>query len=238
VGTPPEGEPGERFCRRCGAPHDAGQEYCLECGQRLGPGTTLIDRLGNAWRERFAWYPGDWIWPVLFGLVIAVVGGVAAILVAGAHNGNATLVATHQGRVQEPVAPAVTATVALPTVPRGTPTVSGPPQTPTTPPPATTTPAPSGGLIVWPANREGWTVVLESVPLGAGRAFALSRARAALSAGLTEVGVLNSGRYSSLHPGYYVVFSGIYPSQSAANSAQSAAAAKGFAAAYTRQIVH
>jgi hypothetical protein len=64
----------------------------------------------------------------------------------------------------------------------------------------------------------------------------VARARAALRAGLLQVGVLNSGQYSSLHPGYYVVFSGVYASQGAANAAASAAAGKGFTAAYSREI--
>jgi hypothetical protein len=66
--------------------------------------------------------------------------------------------------------------------------------------------------------------------------LALERARSASQAGLPQVGVIDSSRYSSLHPGYYVVFSGIYPSRGSANSAQSAANSKGFGAAYVRQI--
>jgi hypothetical protein len=50
------------------------------------------------------------------------------------------------------------------------------------------------------------------------------------------VGVLDSSRFSSLHPGYYVVFSGIYSSSALAERGRAAATAKGFAASYTRQI--
>jgi hypothetical protein len=50
------------------------------------------------------------------------------------------------------------------------------------------------------------------------------------------VGVLDSSRYSSLHPGYYVVFSGIYSSRAQADAARTAAAAKGFRLAYSREI--
>jgi hypothetical protein len=53
---------------------------------------------------------------------------------------------------------------------------------------------------------------------------------------LPQVGVLDSSRYSSLHPGYSVVFSGIYNSRGQADSALAAANAKGFSAAYVRQI--
>jgi hypothetical protein len=225
----------QRLCPRCGAPYAAGQEYCLECGLRLGGSGGFIGRLGRAWRDRFGWYPGDWVWAVLLALLIAVVGGVAAALLASSGRSSNTMIATHPGQPREPVTPVETATVALPTVPRGTPTA--PPQTPTTPPPATrTSPRATGGLTVWPANRNGWTVVLESVPTSAGKGLAVARARAAARAGLPQAGVLDSGAFSSLHPGYFVVFSGIYPTQSAANSAASAAAGKGFGSAYSRQI--
>jgi hypothetical protein len=228
--------PEERLCPRCGAPFAEGQEYCLQCGMRLSATQGLVGTLSSAWSRRFGWYPGDWIWAVLLALLIAVIGGVAAVILAGSGRGSGTLIATHPGRPREPVTPVQTATVALPTVPRGTPTTSGPPTTPTKPPPATTAPRATGGLTSWPANRNGWTVVLESIPTSGGRGLAVSRARAAARAGLPQVGVLDSGGFSSLHPGYYVVFSGVYASQAAANNAAAAAAGKGFRSAYSRQI--
>jgi len=236
VSTPPEAPPA---CPRCGSPYVEGQQYCLECGYRLGTEHGVVGVLARAWQDRFAWYPGDWIWPVLLALVIALVAGIAAALIVTSGKSSRPIhVATGPGAVQEPATPTQTATVALPTVPSGTPT--GPPTTPSTPPPATTTiaaPGP-GALTAWPANRNGYTVVLESIPARAGRSFAVARARAASHAGLTQVGVLDSSRYSSLHPGYYVVFSGIYSSKPAADSAATAAGGKGFAAAYSRQISH
>jgi len=235
--TPPAGEVDERRCPRCGTAFAPGQEYCLACGLRLDTGRGIVGTLSSAWRKRFGWYPGDWIWAVLLLLLIAVIGGVVAVVLAdsGRSSGPA-LIATQPGQPREPVTPTPTATVALPTVPQGTPTSTGPPQTPTNPPPASTTPAPAGGLTQWPANRSGWTVVLESIPTSAGRGAALSRARAAAAAGLPQVGVLVSSRYSSLHPGYFVVFSGIYVSQGEANAAAATAGGRGFRAAYSRQI--
>jgi hypothetical protein len=124
--------------------------------------------------------------------------------------------------------------VALPTVPAGTP---GAPSTPTAPPPATTTTPRPGSLTSWPSGQNGYTVVLESIPAGSnGRALALDRARAASKAGLPQVGVLDSSLYSSLHPGYSVVFSGIYNSRGQADRALVAVNSKGFSAAYVRQI--
>jgi len=57
----------------------------------------------------------------------------------------------------------------------------------------------------------------------------------ALHSGLPQVGVLVSSRYASLHPGYYVIFSGIYSSLEEAQSAVSKASTK-FPSAYARQI--
>jgi hypothetical protein len=194
----------------------------------------VFGRLSAAWQERFGWYPGDWIWRILLGFVIAVAGATAAIVLADAGAKNTTAVATEGGPPHLPTTAPQTATVALPTVPSGTPT--GPPSTPTAPPPATTTAPPRGALTSWPAGQSGYTLVLESIPARSGRALALARARSAARAGLPQVGVLDSSRYSSLHPGYYVVFSGIYTSRAEAERARSAAAARGFRLAYARPI--
>lgn len=232
----PEGR--EPLCPRCGAPYAANQEYCLECGVRLGGSPTVVRRLETWWRDRFDFYPGDWVWPALLGLLIAVAGATGAILL-GASNGEGseTLAATHGGSAHNPTAPAATETVALPTVPAGTPTATTAPPVPTAPPPASTTPPGTtpGSLTAWPA-RNGFTVVLESIPLSAGRGFAIARARAAARSGLPQVGIINSGRFSSLHSGYFVVFSGIYGSQSTADQARITASAKGYPAAYAREI--
>ena len=231
MSTPPD----TPLCPRCGAPHGPDQEYCLECGYRLRPAAGPFARLSAAWQQRFGWYPGDWIWPVLLGFLIAVAGATAAIVLADAGAENSPIVATQGGPAHAPTTAPPTATVALPSVPSGTP--SGPPSTPSAPPPATTTAPRPGVLTTWPAGQNGFTVVLESIPAGgSGRALAVARARAASTAGLPGVGVLDSSRFSSLHPGYYVVFSGVYDSAAQAEQARAAASAKGFQAAYVRQI--
>jgi hypothetical protein len=229
----PARPPAERVCPRCGAPHEPDQEYCLECGYRLRPAGGLAGRLSGAWQERFGWYPGDWFWRVLLGFVIAVAGATAAIVLADAGAENKTIVATEGGPAHAPTTAPETATVTLPSVSTQP---GGPPATPTNPPPATSTAPAPGSLTAWPAGRSGFTVVLESLPTSSGRSLALERARAASRAGLPQVGVLDSSRYSSLHPGYYVVFSGIYSSGGQAEAARAAAAEKGFRLAYAREI--
>ena len=46
-----------------------------------------------------------------------------------------------------------------------------------------------------------------------GRRVAVARTRQARRKGLSPVGILDSSRYASLHPGYYVVFQGVYDSE-------------------------
>jgi hypothetical protein len=92
-------------------------------------------------------------------------------------------------------------------------------------------------LSEWPASRSsGYTIVLASLPAVGGRAQAVALAHRALSSGLTQVGILDSKRFASLHPGYFVVFSGIYDSASAASAALAQVHANGFSAAYEREV--
>ena len=174
------------------------------------------------------------MWPALGFLGVAVVATVVAV-VLGSHrsSGSKTVVATGNSVTLGPGAASGTvptvATGTLPTAPE--PTVSGP----------TTTPAPKpkpipGALAEWPAGKSGYTVVLESVPTSAGRAFAVTRAKRARTAGLSSVGVLDSSNYSSFHPGYFVVFSGIYGSPGDASQAVGTAHARGFRDAYEKQV--
>jgi hypothetical protein len=78
--------------------------------------------------------------------------------------------------------------------------------------------------------------VLFSYPITSGTAAASSTAARAARAGLPEVGVIDSGQFSSLHPGYYVVFSGVYSTASEAEAALRSVHASGFSSGYTRQI--
>jgi hypothetical protein len=79
--------------------------------------------------------------------------------------------------------------------------------------------------------------VLASIPDGQGtRAVAGRHARQAIDRGLRQVGVLDSSRFTSLHPGYLVVFSGVYANQGAAEQALSRARVADYRSAYTRQI--
>jgi hypothetical protein len=241
--APPYPAPPVEECPGCGADVTSGQEYCLECGTRQpGAAGGLVPRLAAAWQRQLRWYPGDWIWPAALGLVLATAGAASAIAYSHYTRGSrSTFVAT--SRLQSVSASVPPATDTGGTPPVQTPTVKIDTSQANRQPPGTATstgaapPPAKRGLSAWPAGQNGYTVVIESLPAsGGGRAAALRKARQALGAGLPQVGVLDSGRFSSLHPGYAVVFSGVYPSFTKAQSAASAAQAKGFRSAYARQI--
>jgi hypothetical protein len=240
--APVKPAPPAEECPRCGADVQPGQEYCLDCGTRVPGGAAgVVPRLGAAWQRRLPWYPGDWIWPAALGLVLAVAGAGFAILYSHHGSSKSTIVATTPQASVPAAPPPATDTGGVPPVPTATVKVDTsqanlqPPGQPLTTG-AAPTPAPAApGLSAWPAGHNGYTVVLESFP-SASRSAALQKARQALHAGLPEVGVLDSGRFSSLHPGYAVVFSGVYPSFAQAQNAANAAQAKGFHSAYARQI--
>jgi hypothetical protein len=220
---------GPTRCPRCGAAAQQGQEYCLECGGRLGQQPDGPVARASATAERHDW-AGAWLVPALLGLVIAILGTGAAIAISA------------DGEEESAIP---TATGGSLTVPGGTPTLTAPePTTPTeTTAPATTAPATTApprptnpAAITWPRDRRGWTIVLVSLPQTNGRDAAAAQAAKARDGGLRRVGILDSSRYASLHPGYYVVFQGVYADEAEASSALQRARSV-FPSAYQREIV-
>ncbi|HEX2302216.1 MAG TPA: zinc ribbon domain-containing protein [Gaiella sp.] len=72
---------------------------------------------------------------------------------------------------------------------------------------------PQSRLAVWPRSQDGWTIVLASIPKAKGRDGAVAVARHARTRGLARVGVLDSSRFASLRPGYWMTFAGRYQSE-------------------------
>jgi hypothetical protein len=89
-------------------------------------------------------------------------------------------------------------------------------------------------LRLWP-RRDGYTIVLAALPTTVGTRAARARALSAAGAGVPDVGVLASSRYASLHPGYWIVFSGAYRTLDEA-LAGLPRAARYARSAYTQQI--
>ena len=217
-------------CTTCRAPVEPGQEYCLECGARLPAGRSIVSAVGSAWRRRLRWYPGDWLLVVLALLIVAALATAAAVYAGGDSEQTApgrTLVATAQPDATD------TETGTEPT--ETAPVASVPTQA------TTTTPVDGAGPdspVEWPADQDGFTVVLASLPVSGGRDAAMQNARSAIRGGLKEVGVLDSEAFASLHPGYYVVFAGIYGSPAQAAAGVSSAHARGFPDAYQTRVTH
>jgi hypothetical protein len=234
----------EGACPRCGTPRDADQRYCLECGLPLPAVTGTLPSLRRRWIQSFGWYPGDWVWISVLTLVVAIAGAAASIAVtqSNAKDAGHVFVATPGVSVNQPTTvPAHTAT--LPVAPEPTTTRPGrttnPVIVPTTAPAVTPTAPvtqPTNGRLTWPASQNGWTIVLVSYPKTNGRPSALQTAAKAATAGVRQVGVLDSSRYASLQPGYYVVFAGIFPAKADADAALGTVHQAGFPGAYSRQI--
>jgi hypothetical protein len=220
--------PIDQACPRCGTARRPEQEYCIECGLRLPPTSGALARVRRGWVRGLGWYPGDWVWSALLALVVAAAGAAVAIAATDdAQSSRAdTIYATSQSVALASPAP-------TPAAGADTSTLPTPPEPPTS---STARPQPNG-RTPWPAGQTGWTVVLESLPATtSGQRSARARADRAAKDGLPEVGILVSSRYSTLHPGYFVIFTGIYDSRSEAESNLRAAGSAGFSSAYVRQI--
>ena len=215
--------PSPDSCTACGTGAEPDQEYCLECGARLVPPRRL-GAVGRTWERRLGRYPGDWVLTSLLLLLIAAGSATAGIVAGGdtrSSAGQGTIVAT---------SPVVTAPLAPPVVPTTTTSSTAP-----TPAPRPKPSRKPSGPIAWPA-RNGFTVVLASIPArGTGQKDAAAKATLAISRGLRKVGVLASGKFSSLHPGYLVVFSGVYDTLEEAQTAATRALGR-FPNAYAREI--
>jgi hypothetical protein len=162
-----------------------------------------------------------WIRPALFFLAVSAAATAIAVVIAMSRGSSPSTATTTTTTTTATTATTATMTVVTATTP-----------TTTTPTPHPHPAAPG----VWPPGKSGYTIVLESIPVSAGRAFAAVRAWTARRAGLPRVGVLASSTYTSLHPGYYVVFSGIYTSSAQASAALPATHAAGFPDAYQVRV--
>ena len=236
VGPPPPPPPPPGICPRCGAPHDPYQEYCLECGHRLPPPYAMR---GVRRTEMWSRESPLWLWAALASLLLVA-------LVAGAIVAIAATRDEKQGRPKTSIpvvttGPGTTDTVGIVTQP---PTITiTPPSTTfgtttfsTTTVSTTTLGTTTTANLTWPAGKDGFTIILKSVPTSQGRGPADAAAQKARNNGLPQVGVLNSSDYSSLNPGYWVTFSGIYDTRQQAEAALPNARGRGFPLAYTREV--
>lgn len=188
-------EPASRLrCPHCGASLAADQDWCLECGAAA---TTRILR-PPSWKLAAA---------IVLGVVAAVV--VAMVIVVNALSGDANRAAATRAR-------ATTATT--PATPAAAPASSSSSTSTTATTAATaSTPATAGAIATWPRGKDGWTVVLGTT---SNRAAADQRARDLIARGV-KAGVLDTSRFNIDSGGAsFVVFTGRFPSEEAAVSAE------------------
>jgi predicted nucleic acid-binding Zn ribbon protein len=226
--TPPPdaAAPPERRCPRCGHAMAPDQEWCLACGAAAS--TEVAE-------------PRGWRVPIMLAGALALLAiiGVVLALVALSGGGEKLAQATPTPSPQavpttSPI-PTASATVSpLPTE-SATPTDTAAP-TETATPEASSTPEDNtdtgtgSTFSGWPGGT-GWTVIVASKK---SQSDAETVATEAQGKGLT-VGILNSDDFSSLKPGYQVVFTEKFDSESAAEDSLSDVQ-NDYPDAYVRQV--
>jgi hypothetical protein len=169
---------------------------CPRCAAELTPQQEWCLNCGADVSSTIA-APPSWRGPVALVAVLLAIAAAALILALVELAGDPEQVA------QQP-APTPTPSVA----PTPAPTVT--PESTTIPPATSDSGTPE--IADWPAGKAAWTVVLEASET---REAAEARATELAQQGI-PVGILDSDDYGSLEPGRFVVFSGQYDSQRAA----------------------
>jgi hypothetical protein len=210
-------EPRSRLrCPRCGANLAADQDWCLECGAAA---TTRILR-PPSWKLAAA---------IAVGVITAVV--VVTVLVVNALSDDAHRVAATPTGAPAPPAAIKSTPAPAATAPAATTT----PTTAATSTTATTPSAPASGRTIasWPRGRSAWTVVLATT---SSRRAAEQRARDLIANGV-RAGILDASKFTIDASGApFVVFTGQFPSQEGAVSAESRLGGRAPAAVFVAQV--
>jgi hypothetical protein len=211
IASPSQAVAPAESCASCGAPLAADQRYCLECGERRTPMSSVL--LGGPPTHREPEpptralappargpVPPDGVWQR--GGTLTVIAGVGVLLLA---MGVGVLIG-RSGSSKSSGAPAQVISVA-------TGASAG-----TAPAAAAETPFTDS----WPSGTSGYTVQLQILPQGGTALSAIEAAKAAASAkGAKGVGALKSEDFSSLTAGHYVIYAGVYHKRAEAERALS-----------------
>ncbi len=200
-------------CASCGAPLAADQRYCLECGARCHPMSSVLlaGPPGSGPQPAPAATPpaappgapsgappaGAW----QRNTTLTVIAGVGVLLLA---MGVGVLIG-RAGSSKSSAAPAQVISVAS--------TPSGG---------TSAAPAASEAAFTdsWPAGTNGYTVQLQTLPVAGTTVSAVEAAKTAATAkGAAGVGALKSTDFSSLPSGNYVIYAGVDHSKSEAEKA-------------------
>jgi hypothetical protein len=195
---PPLGDHGEP-CAECGAPLASDQRYCLNCGHRRGgPRLPFEGTLAAGSTSGDEGSRSRDVSPLSAVAGVALLGVLLLVgVLIGRGNGSSP--------TQAP-APVVQVGGA------GADTPSGGGRSVNT----------SAGTVTsdWPAGKEGYTVELGTLPKQGTTADQVDAQKSALeSKGATQVGVLDSDKYTSLPSGNYVLYSGVYTAKADATKA-------------------
>jgi hypothetical protein len=193
----------------------ADQRYCLACGDRAAPMSSVLSGglpapsskqspYGAAPQQPPGPPPGPPPYPGALGPVeprnqtLTVIAGVGVLLLA---MGVGVLIGRSGGSSKPAAAAPQVISVA------STPTSTGSATEPTF-------------NDDWPAEKQGFTVQLETLPQSGTKVAAVEAAKsAATGKGAKSVGALKSEDFSSLSPGSYVIYSGVYSKKSEAEKA-------------------
>jgi len=173
--------------------------HCPRCGAALTPQQEWCLQCGADVSSTIA-APPSWRGPIALVVGLLVVALLALVLALVELAGDAEQVGPQSATPAPTAAPTTTVIPESTTIPPATDDGTG---------------STSPEIADWPAGKDAWTVVLES---SSTREAAEARANELAQQGV-PVGILDSDEYGTLEPGRFVVFSGQYDSQRAADQA-------------------
>ena len=197
-------------CAACGSPLADDQRYCLECGERRFPMSSVL--LGApASAEPAQTQPAGAPPPAAQGKAptdgagrsnaVTVIAGVGVLLLA---MGVGVLIG-RSGSSKPAAAPTAQVISVSSTPAAGA---------------GAATPSASSFTSDWPAGTSGYTVQLQTLPVASTQASTVEAAKSAASAkGAKGVGALKSEEFSSLKAGNYVIYAGVQHKKAEAEKA-------------------
>lgn len=197
-------------CASCGSLLAEDQRYCLHCGERTAPPSSVL--LGGPPPQAAAVQPSAPHVPPGFappgtardgqdrrGNAVTIIAGVGVLLLA---MGVGVLIGrSSTSKPSTPLSPVINVATA---------------------PASTSSPGTTEAAFTsdWPAGKSGYTVELQTLPSSGTQASAVEAAKSAATAkGAKSVGALKSEEFASLPAGSYIVYSGVYSKQGEASKA-------------------
>lgn len=247
----------EPRCPACLSLHRPGQTYCLECGARLAEEPGLPP---PATARGATLTPGRRLALALAMLALIAIGAFIAwaftrddgqpddqLAVVPPHSippldvTTAPIVPTTNPTVPtDGTFPPPTDTATVPTDGETIPTFTGDvPTTGETEPPTTTEEPPPDEEPIdeWPAGFDGWATILISKEVDEFDDAYMEGLRADAEArGLSDLGLLYSSNWSTLNPGFRVLYQGPFDTRDEANRVAVAAQRNGYEFAYPRHV--